>query len=531
MALLPSTFETLSDEILMIIFRYSGNVTSIFRTFSGLNQRLNRILVDQRLHLLTDFLRINIRQGTFNYYYDTPLFHALSQQLCSLQGNDHVHQLHQCFQRLAGFHIQEKSREIEEQFRSDREQFHLIRAHLIDEEIRSRDAALKKAFNDLASHSLNLKYLQQLEDLVVGTGARLECTDNELGEYNMAKALNQCLLAHLYTVGYPSRSCLHSIQRLFKALIVSNPNLVNNKDYVGNGGSPMYFFLIYAVFRLQDFYRVSRSMSISMQKYETILELLLFAFQYLKQVSDEQLWTKNCPLNSLHVVTSIENDADEKILIQCSQMEVLKMLFHEMTRKEIPLDDYSNHMLQEGLKNLIITNRIDIIQYVYRQNSFMQNFLTRSDSCRKLIDTIVGTRSRRQVFQHFLDEKSLEPWLTSTTLLFILLEKKECKWINKLFRLDPRLVHRVDEHGNDPLLYVCLKVNGCRHRLIEFLIGMGSDLHKRNIHGEHFIQAIQLKRNRKLLKQLTEHELIVRENESGQLQVFLTEQLHLSSQN
>ncbi|CAF3400864.1 unnamed protein product, partial [Rotaria sp. Silwood2] len=127
---------------------------------------------------------------TFNYYYDTPLFHVLSQQVCSLQGNDHVHELHQCSQRLASSHIQEKSREIEEQFRSDREHFHLIRAHLIDEEIRSRDAALKKAFNDLASRPLNLKYLQQVEDLVVGTGTRLECADNELGEYNMAKAPN-----------------------------------------------------------------------------------------------------------------------------------------------------------------------------------------------------------------------------------------------------------------------------------------------------------------------------------------------------
>jgi hypothetical protein len=63
------------------------------------------------------------------------------------------------------------------------------------------------------------------------------------------------------------------------------------------------------------------------------------------------------------------------------------------------------------------------------------------------------------------------------------------------------------------------------------MTSMGSDLHKRNVHGEHFIQAIQLKRNRKLLKQLIEHEIIVKEDESGQLQVSLTEQLHLSSRN
>ncbi|CAF0840015.1 unnamed protein product [Adineta steineri] len=524
MVLLSSTLETLPDEILMIIIRYSGNITSVFRTFSGLNQRLNRILVDRRLHLLTDLLRVNIRQINFNYYYNTPLFHALSEQLCSLRGNDYIHQLDQCFQRLISFHIQEKSRQIEEQYRSDREQFRSIRVNLTDEEIHSRDAELKEAFNNLESHSLNFEYLQPIGDLVVGTGARLECTNHELGEYNLAKALNQHVLAHLYTIGYPSGSCLRSIQRLFKALIISNPNLVNNKDYVGNGGSPMYYFLIYAVFRLQHFPRFPPlSMGIIMQKYDTILELLLFTIQCLKQVFDKELWIKDCILDSLNIVNSIRHDADEKIFIQYSQMEVLKIFMQEVTGKEILLDDYSNSVFQEGLTNLIDTNRLDIIEYVFRQNNFIHNFFTRSAHCYKLINTITGTLSRRQMFQRFLDEEVPEPWLTSAALLFILLKKKECKWIKKLLQLDSKLIHEVDEDGNDPLLYICLKVKGCRHRLIECLIDIGCDIYKKNVHGEHFLQAIQLKRNRKLLKQLIEHEIIVRENES--------EQLRLASQN
>ncbi|CAF4167164.1 unnamed protein product, partial [Adineta steineri] len=263
MALLPSTFEILPDEILMIIFRYSDNVTSVFHMFCGLNQRFNRILVDRRLHLFTDFLHINNRQLTFNYYYDTPLIHTLSKQLYSLQGNNHIHQIDQCFQRLVSFHIEEKSRQLEDQFRSDREQFRLIRVNLADEKIHSRDTALKEVFNNLESHSHNSQYLQQAVDLVVGTGARLECSDNHLDGYNLAKALNEYLLSHLYTAGYPNGLCLHSILRLFKALIVSNPNLVYNKDCVRNSVYPMYYFLVYAVFRLQHFYRNLRPMAIN----------------------------------------------------------------------------------------------------------------------------------------------------------------------------------------------------------------------------------------------------------------------------
>ena len=180
-------------------------------------------------------------------------------------------------------------------------------------------------------------------------------------------------------------------------------------------------------FHLQNFYQVLRPTPINMQKYETILGLLLLSIQSLKSTFGEQWRTKDCFLNNLQMIPVIENNTDEKLLIQCSQMELMKMLFNEMTRKEILLDNHSNSLLQEGLNNLIINNQTDLIQYFYRQNSYMQILLTQLDHCRKLISIIIGTRSRRQIFQRFLDDKSLELWLTSTTLLFILLKKKKCK--------------------------------------------------------------------------------------------------------
>ncbi|UJR16990.1 hypothetical protein I4U23_003888 [Adineta vaga] len=526
MASPSSTFEMLSDEILMIIFQYSGNVTSIFRTFSRLNQRLSRILVDRRLHLLTDFLRINIRKSTFSYYYDTSIFQILSQQLFSLQDNNYEYQIDQCFQQLVAFHIQEKTRQLEDQFRLDREQFHSIRSNLTKEEIHFRDAVLKRTFNDLDSHSINFEILQKLENLTVGTGARLECLDNGFAVYNLSTALKQHLLTHLYTVGYPNRSCLYSFKRLLKALIVSNPNLIHNKD---SWNYPMYSDLICAVFQFR-YSSTPRLMTSSMEKYETMLELLLFIIQYLRRISDTQLWTSHCDENSLYLITSINNKGDENILIQCSQMEVFKILFHEITRNDLPLDYYSNSIVEKALKSAILDKRIDIIKYFFHETSFMQKFLSQSEYCYNLLNTIIGTRSTRKMFDNFLYDKSLQPWTTMTTMIFILVEKKECKWIKKLFRLYPTLIDRMDDDGNHPLLYVCLKANGCRHRLIELLISMGSDLQKRNKHGEHFIQAIQLKRNRQLLKKLIEHELIERENKDGQLQVVLNKQLHDSKQ-
>ena len=50
-----STFETLPNEFIMMILRYSGNAYSVCRAFCDLNQCLNNILVDRQLHLFTDF--------------------------------------------------------------------------------------------------------------------------------------------------------------------------------------------------------------------------------------------------------------------------------------------------------------------------------------------------------------------------------------------------------------------------------------------------------------------------------------------
>ena len=108
-------------------------------------------------------------------------------------------------------------------------------------------------------------------------------------------------------------------------------------------------------------------------------------------------------------------------------------------------------------------------------------------------------RTGRLLFQRLLDNKHLKLWFSNSKLLFILLDKKECKLIKKLLRLIPALVQQIDDDGNDALLYICLKVTGCRHNLVALLIKMGCDVYRKNIHGEHFFQALQLRKNRILL--------------------------------
>jgi hypothetical protein len=59
---------------------------------------------------------------------------------------------------------------------------------------------------------------------------------------------------------------------------------------------------------------------------------------------------------------------------------------------------------------------------------------------------------------------------------------------------------------------------------------MGCNLQRRNLNNENFIDTIQLTRNRNLLKDLLENEIIKIDDKSGQIQVILKTQLQLSTE-
>ncbi|CAF3438323.1 unnamed protein product [Rotaria socialis] len=499
---MSSSFETLPDEILMIIIRYSGNFYSIFRTFCGLNQRLNRILIDRRLHLLTDFLCIDNHTADAAEYYNSPLFRVILQKVCSLRSHELDTELRSCFQH--------------------RERFQSIRANLHPDEIDLQDSTLKKTFNEFNSTSSQLEIVHRLRTLVLQTGARLAPYSAQ-GAFNLAVAINRYLLAYSSTLRDSHRSHAHSIVEMFKALIISNPNLVHNVDD-GDRSGPIYLLLIDGIYRLKSFYSSSSAISINVPRYQAIIELLLFVIHCLRHVFNRTFSLISDLLNNFQCMNSIDNDIDKQIIIETSQIEICNILFEEFSRKELVLDEYWDHVpLERGLKNLMVTSRVDAILSVGHQEKFLQVFFQCSDHGVRLLNMMTRNRTGRLLFQRLLDEKHLKSWFATIKLLFILLDKKERKLIKKLLRLIPALVQEIDDDSNDALLYICLKVAGCRHKLVAFLIQMGCDVHRKNIHGEHFFQALQLRKNRTLLERLIEHEIIVKDDETGLFQVTFGE--------
>jgi ankyrin repeat protein len=124
------------------------------------------------------------------------------------------------------------------------------------------------------------------------------------------------------------------------------------------------------------------------------------------------------------------------------------------------------------------------------------------------LNAITQNQVEREFFSTILDNETMDLLFDRKCLIFVLIDKKERKLLKQVLTLSPCLIDQLDEDGNDPLLHLCLKVGGCRHRIIEMLIKMGSNLERRNLQGQNFIETLQLKRNKKLYEKLLEHEII-----------------------
>ncbi|CAF1184717.1 unnamed protein product [Rotaria sordida] len=508
--MLPSTFETLPDEILMIIIRYSGDIYTIFRTFSGLNQRINNILVDKRMHLLTDFLCMDITDVNIDYYYKSEVFHDISQQLLSLTITENDQQLRQYLQSLVVFHIKYKYKQSTDQLKSNIKQFQCLRMQLTDDDANNFDMELAKIFKDLKKCSKFMNNIKRIESLVVIKGAKLTCPNNEYLDFNFAEAVNLLLLDNIVTVSPISQRFINSIIQMFKVLVISNLNLLHNRAYVVNGGCVIYFFLFYLIYRCHAWNCKTSCTSFNIQYYEATVDLLLFTLQCLNYECVREFWWIDSIVDLFKFISPIQLNIDQEIFVYTSQIEILKIVLDEnILNVSMPSDESLPYNFTKSLGNLIICNRLDIILFIIHYNEHVRNLFQSCWNSRKFIGILTGNQKRRKFFHDMLDDKPIRTWLTTNTnLLFILLEKKECKLVKQLLNLSPSFIHRLDEDGNDPLLYVCLKVRGCRYRLIEYLIRMGSDLQRRNLKDENVFDVLQLKRNRNLLEILIEHDII-----------------------
>ena len=506
---MSSTFETLPDEILMIIFQYSGDVHTILRTFLGINQRINRILIDKRLHLLIDYLSIYSRHVSINDYYNSIVFYEVSHHLSSINGTVTEQQLSQYFRSIISFHIQEQYKQLGSELQSKLMMFQAQRQQLTDDEIIDVDNQLNQVFNNLRQYPININDLRQIQFLVHKRGARLECDDSKNSSFNFAMAINRLLHHDLNNMKCNNKQLFHLLTQLFKTLIISNPHLLKNEDYYIYTGYTTWLFLLYSVYKTQCYRYNSSVFSVNMDCYQAVISLLFFALQYQRLQPNIEDWIQKILFNILNMIRVSDSVKEQDIFIEIAQWEILNIVIdiYSATGTTSWQDDV-NDSFQSILGDLINKNRLDVINVIYHRLDHVRYFFNQSSNCRTMVDKMTRSKIGRQLLKTFMDEKPLETWITKKDLVFVLLQKKERKLLERLLKLYPFLIHQLDENGNDPLLHICLKVRGCRHRIVEFLITMKPDFQRKNFNNENFFNVIHLKRNQQLLEKLNIQDII-----------------------
>jgi hypothetical protein len=145
-------------------------------------------------------------------------------------------------------------------------------------------------------------------------------------------------------------------------------------------------------------------------------------------------------------------------------LEILKIIVNQyilVTR--ISWQEEQDDTFRSILGNLIKGKQFDVIILLYHRLQYVQSFFNNPNNICENVNLLTGSSIGRQLLKIFTNEKPLKSWLINKDLIFLLLQKKERKLLQKILQSSLFLIHQIDENGNDPLLYICLKVRGCRY--------------------------------------------------------------------
>ncbi|CAF1295423.1 unnamed protein product [Adineta ricciae] len=475
-----STLETLSDDVLVVICQYTGNISTIFQTFFNLNQRLNDILLKKLpfalRHLFSQISSIKLDSDR-QQYFRTVISNYVKEQ-----------------HRESGYHV-----------RSLFDTFQAMREKHSPTDMIDIDNRLQKEWLNLQTTAPKIQSIKSLQALLSTRAARLQCDTHEPNQFNFARTLNRFLLRYLNDTNPANDLLIQPITHLLQSMILSNADILLDRDYTEiEESSTVWYFLFYSIYKLQYWYYTPPNITVNMECYQAVLQLLIFAIQCHKQNSARnEKWPRESLFAVLKMIGKTETSPQNNLVIQTVQREVLNIIVEEnILMPALPWQEEDDRAFQSIFAKLIEQNRLDVLLLIYHQLPIVRLYFEESKNLSKTLNILTGSSPGRQLLKLFFDEKPVETWLISKEFFFLLLSKKERQFIERILKLKPELVHTMDEYGNNPLMYVCLKVRGCRQRIVQYLIQIGCDVQQRNHEGENFFDAIQTKNNQKLRKQL-----------------------------
>ncbi|CAF1379632.1 unnamed protein product [Adineta ricciae] len=423
-------------------------------------------------------------------------------------------QFDEAFRLKYSLHIQEKYAKLTNEFENNFKRFQFLRENLTEKRIEDLDHELMKLIDTLPTifdqfyeanltkfYSESIKLMKRIEYLILNDGANVNYNENV---FHFGMLINKWFISKGNLTLSDNPKFLKSLMKMCKAIFISNPFLLQIQEYTNTYAkiySP-YYFLSYSIYQLNYFpdarYEPNHHLRINWYKVE--INLFLFILNHLY---NERFSLEDCLFDILH---KIKPSFADQMFIRICQLEILRILLEKYENDFLRCDKENRFAII--LENLFKTNQIDVIKLIYKQNKTIRYLFDKLENIEHIVDIMIANQKMKQSCEILFNDQQLRVWFINKKLLFILLKKKQCKLIKHLFKLSSSIIHQLDEDGNDSLLYICLNVRGCRHRLIEFLIQNGSDLSRRNFKHINFFNALHISTNRKLLNKLIDHEII-----------------------
>ncbi len=379
-----------------------------------------------------------------------------------------------------------------------KEKWQAVRAALKEKEQTKLDKEFKKTFelfqNFFYRISSEINYESTLNDLqkLVSQGASAKLLDNyELGNFNLAGAVKHMIELH-------EEKDLLLAEELIRTAMLAEPDLIQQKAYAGNGGSPAFYWLCE--------YLAKELGTGAFEVKDTFQYRIYFRiFCYLYVSAPEALAADN-----YWMVFQQHLQPSESKEVANLQQEVFLWLIHCRPPAFDNLWFYRPPFY--CISTLIKNNQLDWVPLFYPfQDPRIQSYLDFLQTCLHPEDNgrwLNGFKVTKQGRKFFQDYFNKEPhWLLSYTLQHCpesigkLVQGQEMEMLEPFLKnYKTEILSMRDKKGNH-LLHLALQIGKPSEKMIARLLRAGFSAEMKNDAGETAVD-MALKKNRMELVEL-----------------------------
>ncbi|CAF4307169.1 unnamed protein product, partial [Adineta steineri] len=176
------------------------------------------------------------------FYYNSSEFQHITRIVKSLNGTVNNNEIIQsCLESLVCFHIQNRYIQLENEFQLNQKHFQVIRKQMAHSDIQKIDNELQLACQELVITS---NTIHKIHSLIYKRGARIKYDDPQIDSFDLARAINNQIVVYFQFPLKYSRKHFDHLISIFKGLIISNPKLLKNSQYLSYGLDVLHCLLI-----------------------------------------------------------------------------------------------------------------------------------------------------------------------------------------------------------------------------------------------------------------------------------------------